>query len=161
VNEFISVQAAGKFVAAASRRALIVSRDAGNTWQKVALPTNVTTVAEVAFDAEPALYIATREGAYKSTDLAASWSYLYSLPVNNVASIVFDAGSQRLLATSLTSTDMFFSTNGGKSWNRSNTGWVLRSVRTAGTRVIATTAFDGIILEPANPDVARAAGGGN
>jgi photosystem II stability/assembly factor-like uncharacterized protein len=160
VNEFVSVQTAGQFVAAASRRALIVSRDGGNSWRKVALPANVTTLAEVTFDADAALYIATREGAYRTVDLAASWEYLHNLPVNNVASIVYDADAQRLLATSTSSTDIFISTNGGKAWSRSSTGWVLRSVRTAGNRVIATTAFDGIVLEPASAELSRAAGGG-
>jgi photosystem II stability/assembly factor-like uncharacterized protein len=160
VGEFISVHSSGQTVAAASRRALIISRDGGNTWKKTALPANVTTLSEITFDGDSALYLASREGAYRSADFAAHWEYLYGLPVNNVASIMFDAESRRLLVTSTSSTDMFVSTNGGKQWSRSNTGWVLRSVRIAGNRLIATTAFDGIVVEPSASDANRAAGGG-
>src|SRR5207253_2296536 len=88
------------------------------------------------------------EGAYRSEDGGASWEHLRRLPVNQLASLAFDPDSQRLLATSHTSTEIFASPDLGKSWKRVDTGWTLRFVRSARGRFLATTAFDGIVAQP-------------
>ncbi len=162
ISEFVAVHSAlqsnEQTIAAAGRRALVISQDGGATWHKVALPPNVTTLSDVTLD-DYAMYIASREGAYRSADSGATWEYMHTLPVNNVASIMYDQPSRRLYATSTTSTEMFVSENKGEKWERADTGWFIRSVRPAGKRVIATTAFDGIVAEPTAVSETRASGG--
>jgi photosystem II stability/assembly factor-like uncharacterized protein len=108
----------------------------------------VTAIADIALDEKSNIFLAAREGAYRSEDGGTTWQYLRRLPVNQLASMIFDQESQRLLAISHTSTEMFESADAGRTWKRAETGWQLRAVRSARGRVIATTAFDGIVAQP-------------
>ena len=122
-------------------------------------------VANVAIAPANRLYIAAREGAYRSEDSGLSWERLTRLPVNQLAAIYYDEETQRLLTTSHTSTHMFHSTDHGKTWKRADTGWILRRVRSSRGRMLATTVFDGIVAQPDNlpphPVPAISAGGNN
>jgi photosystem II stability/assembly factor-like uncharacterized protein len=159
VSEFIAVHSVNQTIAASGRRALIISTDGGMEWEKVKLPPNVTTLSDVTLN-ESHVYIASREGAYRSGDAGQTWEYMHTLPVNNVASIVHDEETKRLYATSTTSTEMFVSSDKGEKWQRADTGWLIRSVRPAGRRVVATTAFDGIVAQPVAAEQHAVGGGG-
>ena len=43
---------------------------------------------------------------------------------------------------------MFESSDNGKTWSAISTGWKLRNLRLAHGRLIATTAFDGVVIQP-------------
>ena len=146
-SDFVDVHASANTVVAAARKALFVSDDDGITWHKTRLPENVTGIAGVTMDDSSNLFIASREGAYKSAD-GEKWEYLSRLPVNNIGSIVFDEETHRLIATSTTSTEMFESKDSGRKWQRIDSGWPLRSVRSSRGRVVGTTAFDGVVAQP-------------
>jgi photosystem II stability/assembly factor-like uncharacterized protein len=146
-TDFIAVKATPELAVAATRRNLIISLNGGESWHTVVLPEYVSSIADVAVD-KSNIFLAAREGAFRSQDGGASWEYLRRLPVNQLASMVFDEESQKLIAISHTSTEMFESMDSGKTWKRAETGWQLRAVRSAHGRVIATTAFDGIVAKP-------------
>jgi len=46
------------------------------------------------------------------------------------------------------STSIFESLDNGRTWNAIRTGWLLRNVRLAHGRLVGTTAFDGIVIQP-------------
>jgi photosystem II stability/assembly factor-like uncharacterized protein len=146
-STFMAVRSTPELTVAITRRAMLISSNGGEAWHKVTLPENVTSIADVALGKEN-IFLAAREGAYRSQDGGVSWEYLRRLPVNQLASMVFDEESQRLIAISHTSTEIFESADSGKNWKRAETGWMLRAVRSAHGRVIATTAFDGIVAQP-------------
>jgi photosystem II stability/assembly factor-like uncharacterized protein len=159
------VAASPEVVVASTRKAVVVSLDRGQSWKPVELPAEVSMVSNVAVAPASRLYIAAREGAYRSEDSGLSWERLTRLPVNQLASIYYDEETQRLLTTSETSTHMFHSADFGKTWKRADTGWILRRIRAARGRVLATTIFDGIVSQPdivvPHPAPAVSAGGNN
>lgn len=159
-TEFISVAASPDIVVAASRKAVMVSLDRGQSWKPVALPSDVSMVSNVAMAPGNRIYLASREGAYRSEDSGLSWERLTRLPVNQLTSIYYDEDGQRLLTSSYTSTQIFQSTDFGKTWKRADTGWILRRVRAARGRVLATTIFDGIVAQPDSSVTQPTAGAG-
>jgi hypothetical protein len=44
--------------------------------------------------------------------------------------------------------NVYESTDNGRSWTPINTGWLLRNVGSAHGRLMATTPFDGIVVQP-------------
>lgn len=136
-------------VIAATRKAVLISLDRGASWKPAELPAEVSLIANVAVAPGNRLFVAAREGAYRSEDAGLSWQRLTRLPVNQLASIYFDEDGQRLLTTSETSTLMYQSPDFGKTWKRvAETGWIVRKIRTARGRMLATTIFDGIVAPP-------------
>ncbi len=159
-SDFISVAASSDIAVAATRKTVAVSNDRGISWQAVVLPEEVSLISNVAVAPGNRLYLAAREGAYRSEDGGLSWERLKRLPVNQLTSIYYDEDAQRLLTTSYTSTQIFQSTDFGKTWKKADTGWILRRIRAARGRVLATTIFDGIVTPPeaTTPAAASAAG---
>lgn len=141
---------------AATRHSVFLSSDGGNSWTHATVPAVVNSITDVAFDEHSNLFIASREGAYRSEDSGESWEHLKWLPVNHLASILFDDEDNRLIVTSTRSTEMFESRDSGRSWKRIDTGWLLREVRASRGRILATTAFDGVVARPETSGSARA-----
>lgn len=157
-KDFISVAASPEIAVAATRRTVAVSVDRGREWRPVVLPQEISLIANVTVVGSR-LYIAAREGAWHSEDGGYSWDRLKRLPVNQLTSIYYDEDAQRLLTTSYTSTQIFQSTDLGKTWKKADTGWILRKFRAARGRTLATTSFDGIVTPPeANASAAASAG---
>jgi photosystem II stability/assembly factor-like uncharacterized protein len=117
-------------------------------------------MTDVAFDDRNDMFIAAREGAYRSEDGGATWEHLKWLPVDHLTSMMFDDESHKLIVTSSTATGMFESPDSGRTWKKIDTGWSLREVRSSRGRVLATTAFDGVVLQPETSGSARAAAAG-
>lgn len=164
-SDFISVAASPEIVLAVTRKAVVVSFDRGQTWKTATIPSDVTMISNIAVAPANRLYLAAREGAYRSEDSGLSWERLTRLPVNQLTSIYYDEEEQRLLTMSYTSTQVFQSTDFGKTWKRAETGWILRRIRSARGRVLATTIFDGIVAQPdavvSHPAPSMAGGGNN
>lgn len=157
-NDFVAVKSNDQLVLAAARKSLFISADKGSTWTAAKVPPVVASIADVAFDDHNDIFIAAREGAFRSEDGGATWEHLKWLPVNHLASMVFDEENHRLIVTSTTSTEMFESADAGRSWKRYDTGWLLREVRSSRGRVLATTAFDGIVERPESGSTTATAG---
>ncbi|MGH9671327.1 MAG: WD40/YVTN/BNR-like repeat-containing protein [Terriglobales bacterium] len=167
-SDFIAVEAQLPIVVAATRKSVVISLDGGVNWYPALLPAFLTKIHGVALDPNSNLWLATREGALRSSDNGDHWRHvLAGLPATNVISITYDAEGKRLLATAASSHSLFASTDGGRSWRRAaEVGASLRAFHTGHGRVFASTSFDGVLAQPASSTPpanldSSAAGGGS
>lgn len=135
-------------IVAATRKTVYISHDRGATFTASAVPNTADLIRGFAIDNGGRIYLASRGGGYRSADGGRSWEFLGYLPVYELSSVVFDPANNRLLVSAALTTDVYESTNGGDTWSKSDTGWLLRSLHSAGGRLIATTPFDGIVAQP-------------
>lgn len=162
-KDLITVTAADKIVVAVGRRNLLVSINDGESWLAPALADFISTVNAAAVDDTGTIWVATREGAFRSTDVGDSWQYVGGLPLSNIISLEYDAENHRLLAAGAASTSIFESSDGGRNWRRTDSGWVLRDLRAIHGKLVAATTFDGVVIPPEVPatlsDISRATSG--
>jgi photosystem II stability/assembly factor-like uncharacterized protein len=105
-------------------------------------------INSVLVDSTGDIWLAAREGVFRSSDAGESWKRIGSLRLANVVNIQFDDESQRILATGAASTSVFESLDRGRTWTPINSGWPLRHVRSAHGRLLGATPFDGVIIQP-------------
>ncbi|HYH01162.1 MAG TPA: transcriptional regulator [Terriglobales bacterium] len=160
-RSFLGVQVLDDAVVAATLNAVAVSRDKGATWKVSSMPKWVHAIFSVAITPD-GIWAASREGALRSADWGGSWEHvLGGLPGRNVAAVTYDAQLARLRATSF-SGELFESRDAGQTWKRVQAGWVVRNVASGGGKVLAITAFDGLLMmrEP-EPGAVVGGGGGS
>jgi hypothetical protein len=105
-------------------------------------------VQAAAVDGSGYIWLATRDGVYRSTNAGDSWRRIASLRLSNLANIQFDPEGQRILVTGADSNTVYESSDSGRTWNPINSGWPLRNVRSVHGRLLGTTPFDGVIIQP-------------
>lgn len=158
-RSFVSVQALDGIVVGATLNAVVVSRDGGATWTASAMPRWVNAIFGVAVTPD-GIWAASREGALRSTDMGASWEHvLAGLPSRNVAAVAYDAAAARLRATSF-SGELYESRDAGRSFKRVDAGWTVRNVASGGGKVLAITAFDGLVMMREAQRTSAVGGGG-
>jgi photosystem II stability/assembly factor-like uncharacterized protein len=144
----VSISVAGKVVAIAGSNMVTVSVSGGESW----LPSKPLgpefAINSVAVDNSGDIWLAARTGLFRSTDAGDSWKRVSSLRLANIQTIQFDDDNHRILVTSGSSTNVFESSDNGKTWSAISTGWRLRNLRLAHGRLVATTAFDGVVIQP-------------
>jgi photosystem II stability/assembly factor-like uncharacterized protein len=161
-SSFLAVQALGSNVVAAALNAVVVSGDGGSTWTKASVPNYVTAIFGATI-APGAIWIATRDGALRSTDLGATWEHvLGGLPGRNVNAIDYDPYGRRLLAT-VAAGQLYGSSDLGASWKKIDSAWTIRKVSSFRGKLLAATAFDGLIMkrEPETLRSSAASGSGS
>jgi photosystem II stability/assembly factor-like uncharacterized protein len=136
-------------VTLAGLKGAYLSRDDGKTWTAVVLPKYVSGVYDLTVSPGPTFWLGTHQGALRSTDGGQSWQYMLGgLPKNDVLSVDYDAGGQRLLATALDSRTVFESSDGGKSWQSTpDAGVSIRAAQVYKGHVLATSFFNGLLLQ--------------
>lgn len=158
-RDIVGVKANGNTVIAVAPKAVLVSRDSGDTWTTHAAPSYVTFIYGGTITPESVIWLASREGALRSTDMGATWEHvLGGLPAREIASMNYDPESHRLMAVAQNG-QLFVSGDAGQSWQRHDAGWAVRSLAFAHGRVLAATPFDGIIAQPEPATAQRAVGG--
>jgi photosystem II stability/assembly factor-like uncharacterized protein len=159
-KDFVSVRSHGSKVVAAARTKVYVSNDNGASFSEHSLAQYVTSIRGITMTPEAHIFVASREGAFQSSDSGATWSHVVAgLPDKDITSITLD--SNRLLATSLQTGVIFQSTDNGRTWQRGpDSGYPLRRVSVVHGRFVGATPFDGVILQPENDPQSAAAGGG-
>jgi photosystem II stability/assembly factor-like uncharacterized protein len=144
----VSISVAGKVVAIAGSNMVAVSVSGGESW----LPSKPLgpefAINSVAVSNSGDIWLAARTGLFRSTDAGDSWKPVSSLRLANIQTVQFDDDNHRILVTSGSSTNVFESSDNGKTWSAISTGWRLRNLRLARGRLIATTAFDGVVIQP-------------
>jgi len=150
------VRVSPKLVVAGGRGFLLTSSDHGETWSEAKLPKVIASIRDIAFSRDNNLWLACREGLYRSADAGTNWERLLKLPVVDLASVDYDAQTNRLLVTAMNSKEVFFSDDDGRSWQHRETGWLLRSITENAGRLLAATAFDGIVIEKSTAESAEA-----
>lgn len=155
-RDLIGVSARDETVVVAGRHSLYVSGDDGKTWQAPRLSDSISIVNGVTLDRDGSIWIAAREGAFRSTDHGLSWDYAAALPLSDVTAIEYDAEGHRLLATGAASTSVFESPD-GRTWRRTDSGWHLRDLHPVNGKLMGASAFDGVVVEPDTSDGVRQA----
>lgn len=144
----VSIGVAGKVVAVAGRNVVAVSVNGGESW----LPSRPLeadfVINSVAVDNTGDIWLAARSGLYRSTDAGDSWKRNTALRLANILTVQFDEENHRIVVVSGVSTNIFESADNGRSWNAINPGWRLRNVQLAHGRLVGTTAFDGVVIQP-------------
>ncbi len=161
-REFISVSGEKRLIVAATRHSLLVSADGAATWHRARTPISATTFYGVTVDKTGSIWLASREGAYRSNDGGHTWDHVFSgLPARDITSIQFDGS--RVLATAGSTGEVFTSSDSGRSWHRAaNSHWSFRTVTTVNGRLLGTTAYDGIVMQVENmPSASSSSGGGS
>ncbi len=149
-KEFISVQANGDVIVAATRSNVVVSNDGGTTWKQGRLASYVSSIRGLSLTPDGEILVAAREGAFRSSDSGSTWEHILNgLPDKNLSSITYDSGRKRLLATSTATGVVFESRDSGRSWRRGpDSGYPLRRISVVRGRFMAATPFDGVIAQP-------------
>jgi len=149
--DLVSVQADGDLLVAATRIGVLLSTDSGDSWTQATLPSYLT-IRGVTLTPEREILVAAREGAYRSSNLGASWEHMLNgLPDKNISSVSYDESGKRLLATSTNTGVVFESHDGGSSWQRGpDAGYSLRHISVVHGHFVAATPFDGVVVQPDN-----------
>lgn len=144
----VSISVAGKVVAIAGRNSVAVSVSGGESW----LPTKTLaadfSINSVAVDNTGDVWLGARTGLFRSTDAGDSWKQVSSLHLADIQTVHFDEDNHRVLVTSGLSVNIFESADNGRTWNAISTGWRIRNLRVARGRLLGTTAFDGVVVQP-------------
>lgn len=148
-SDFVAVRMRQQTVAAASRKGAVVSLDGGRHFYAASLPSFMTAAHDIAIAPDQALWLASREGVFRSDDNGDHWEHvLNGLPATEVNSISYDDENQRLLATSGHSAAVYESTDGGRKWHPAGDYvGAVRGVTAARGRMFVTTAYDGILMQ--------------
>jgi photosystem II stability/assembly factor-like uncharacterized protein len=166
-SHFVYATSFGDTLAAAGFRKLVLSTDDGKNWNSAALPSFISLIYNVTFAPDGTLWIATREGAFRSSDSGRNWTHaMDGLPPNNVTGIAVDQVGGRLLATAADSSTVWQSRDGGKTWTRTpDAGLFLRGAYNLQGKLLAATAYNGLMLLDSQPGTtsaqAKAASGRN
>jgi photosystem II stability/assembly factor-like uncharacterized protein len=154
-TSFLAIDVQPNLVMAAGRNTIVASVDGGNSWYASKVPQIVTSIVGLCAAPDHSVWFASREGAYRSSDGGETWERISTLPIVDLAACKYDADNKRMLVTGMRSTEIFQSEDSGRTWRHSDTGWLLRSLLDQPGRLVATTAFDGVVLEQSS--VAQAA----
>lgn len=147
-SEVVGLAVADRTVVVVSHEAVAVSVNSAESWLPIKSPDADISINAVAADADGDIWLAAREGVFRSTDAGDSWKRIVSLRLSNVVNVQVDLEGQRVLATGASSTSVYESLDHGRNWSRINSGWPLRNIRSAHGRLMATTPFDGVIIQP-------------
>ncbi|MHB1021448.1 MAG: WD40/YVTN/BNR-like repeat-containing protein [Acidobacteriaceae bacterium] len=141
--------ASGAAVFAADTRQMAFSADHGENWKKLLLPPRLSGIAAIAIDDTGELWVGGREGIFYSLDHGSSWFTVPNFPLSNINSLYYDAAGKRILLTAgVTSTMAYAVDIANKHITLWDSGWHLRFVRPVGDHLIASTLFDGMVLQP-------------
>jgi photosystem II stability/assembly factor-like uncharacterized protein len=150
----VSVEAWHDVIAVATTNKVLVSRNGARTWNASrGLPSYVGGIQSLVISPDGEIIIASRKGAFRGRNLGTRWDRMrLGLPSSNLTSVVYDEDKRRLLATIAENTVIFESTDGGRSWHPiADTRYPLRRLSLVRGRVVATTRFDGLIVQADNP----------
>lgn len=144
----VSISFAGKVVAIAGRNTVAVSVSGGESWLPSRPLDPEFAINAVAVDKTGDIWLAARTGLFRSTDAGDSWKRISSLRLADILTVQFDDEGHRVLVTSGSSTNVFESGDNGRTWNAISTGWRVRNLRLARGRLVGTTGFDGVVVQP-------------
>jgi photosystem II stability/assembly factor-like uncharacterized protein len=153
-----SISSAGKMIAVAGRNTITVSVNGGESWLPCKPFVADFVINSVAVSAAGDIWLAAHSGLYRSTDAGDSWKRITTLRLTEIRSIQFDEENHRMLVLSGASTNIFESPDNGRTWNAISTGWPLRNLQFARGRLLGTTAFDGVVIQPETASVEAMSG---
>ena len=150
-GDYLSVTVHGSDMAAARADGVVLSKDSGQTWWPMGLPTMLTRIHRVVFTPDGSLWLGAREGVYFTRDLGKSWMWVQRLPFRDVDDLSYDPASKKLLVGSHSSDEIYAIDPKSFTWDWWRTGYQIVSVRAAGDRLVAASLDDGVLLGPKLP----------
>lgn len=148
-GDYRSVAAQGALLVAARGEGIAYSRDGGQSWWPMAVPEALTRITRVVFDSKGVLWVGAREGVYSTADLGQRWFWLERLPLKDVDDVVLDERHGVVVASSRQSAAIYAIDPKTMAWRAWPTGFSIHAVQVAGERLVAASADDGVVLEPA------------
>ncbi len=147
-GNFLSVAVDGNNMAAARADGVVLSKDAGQSWWPMGVPTMLTRIHRVVFSPDGTLWLGAREGVYYTRDLGKTWMWVDRLPFRDVDDLSYDAALKRILVSSRSSDQIFAIDPKTMTWNWWQTGYDVVLIRAAGNRLIAASLDDGVLMGP-------------
>jgi photosystem II stability/assembly factor-like uncharacterized protein len=148
-GDYLTLAVNGKTVFIGRREGIMVSGDAGATWQAAKFPAGLTALATLALTPDDTLWAGGREGVFYSQDHGNSWTALKRLPVVAVNGLTWDASLNRLIVTCGVGTVIYSVNPHDQSWTWWNTGWTVHSVALLNGRLAAASLYSGVVVQPA------------
>ena len=138
-------------MAAARADGVVLSKDQGQTWWPMGIPTVLTRIHRVAFSPDGTLWLGAREGVYFTRDLGKTWMWLHRLPFRDVDDLTYDAPLRtRSWSVRGTATRSTPSIPRPSTWKWWQTGYRIALVRAAGDRLVAASLDDGVLCRAAD-----------
>lgn len=147
-EDYISIAVHGASMAAVRRQGLVVSADSGLTWSPLEVPIAISAINRVTYSADGTLWLGTREGVYFLREHAKSWMWLERFPFRDINDIYYDANNKLVLVSSRQSEFVYGIDPKALSWRWWATGWKVDLIRDTGSRLVAASLNNGVILEP-------------
>jgi photosystem II stability/assembly factor-like uncharacterized protein len=129
-----------------------LAHDSGRTWSELTIPSYVTGIYDFTMTPDSSLWLATREGAVRSTNGGEKWVHVMNgLPSSGVLAVMYDAHTQRLVATAMKSKGVYESADGGKTWTQTpEASFSIRSATVYQGQLLATSWHNGLLLQRTN-----------
>jgi len=138
---------------AARRAGVIYSKDQGKTWDPMGIPSKIKDIRRVAFSKDGELWVGAGDGVYCSRDKGRTWFWLEKIPVRDVGDLTFDVHTGRMLASSRSSVVLYSIDPATFAFTGTTTGFRLFLARSVGGVRFAASLQDGVLMEPAKPQV--------
>jgi photosystem II stability/assembly factor-like uncharacterized protein len=147
-GEYLSVSAHGETMAAARPDGVVLSRDSGETWMPMQIPTMLTRIHRVAFSDDGTVWLGAREGVYFTHDLGKTWLWIERMPFRDVDDLYYDKHMGKVLVSSRSCDQVYAIDPKTLSWKWAQTGYAIGLIRAAGDKMVAASMFDGVLVEP-------------
>src|SRR5262249_22159763 len=146
---FTTLDVEGKSVLAATQKRVFFSSD-GTQWEELFIPQGSPPVKTVLFGPNSAIWLVTRLGVFRSSDLGKTWRQITVQDRReNLSYVAFDRGWACLLALDASRTKVLESFDSGETWALlAESRRPLRSVALRNQKLIAVTDFDGLVATP-------------
>jgi hypothetical protein len=142
------LDAEGAKVIAGQRHSLMLSSDQGMKWTPIPLPAPLSGVSAATISEDGAIWVGGREGVFFTKDDGMSWNMINHLPLGGINSLTYDASLQRVLVTSPSETAIFGVNDTGSAWKYWQPGWLTHQVVQQGSRLVAASMFNGVVIQP-------------
>lgn len=147
-SDYVAVTVHGDDIAAARPDGVVLSEDKGLTWWPLGVPKMVTRIHRVAFSPDGTLWLGAREGVYFSSNLGKNWMWLDRLPFRDIDDLSYDPTLKSILVSSRSNQQVFAINPKTLTWKWWQTGYPVALIRAAGSRLIAASLNDGVLLQP-------------
>jgi photosystem II stability/assembly factor-like uncharacterized protein len=148
VGEYLSVAVHENLMVAARAEGVVLSKDGGQSWWPLGLPTMLTRIRRVAFASDGTLWLGAREGVYFSHDQGKTWMWIGRLPFRDIDDLEYDAAARRVLVSSRNDDQIFAIDPKTMTWKWWRTGYRVALIRAAGDRLVAASLDDGVLVQP-------------